>query len=333
MAIYQQANVAPRTSPLGFCLRMVSATITMMALLLLATWAGEARSSSSGITGRTLKDGSSLGCGSCHSPDKTLGVSISGPTSLAAGAQGAYTINISGGTATRKMGTNIAASDGTLSESSIYLQKPDDDLTHNSTNKDTDASGNGTFSFNYTVPGGAAVGSTHTIYAAARVDTEWNNATSLVITVPKLNQTITFGAQASPRTYSNGGTFLISPLASASSGLSIAYSTADTSICTVSGTTVTMQGAGTCTIRANQGGNGTYNAAAQVSRSVTINPGNQSITFGSQVVTPSFSTGGTFNLSPAASASSGLAIQYSSLTTGVCTKAASGTVEIGRAHV
>ena len=301
---------------------------TILVMFLLSMWAGEAQSSSSGITSRTLKDGSSLGCGSCHSPDKTLGVSISGPTTLAAGALGSYTVNISGGSASSKMGVNIAASTDALSEVSSFLQKPDDDLAHNSTDLNTDGSGVGSFSFRFTMPAGSAVGSTRTLYAAARVGGEWNNASNFVVTVPKLNQTISFGAQPSPRTYSNGGTFSISPQASATSSLSITYTSDTPSVCTTPGTTsttVTMQGAGTCTIRANQNGNSTYNAAPDVTRSITINKGNQSITFGSQVVTPSFSTGGSFNLSPAASASSGLAIQYSSLTNSVCTKSMSGT--------
>lgn len=304
-----------------------SLALAAFAALLLMMWSGNALSSSTGITGRTLKSGNNLGCGSCHSPNQTLGVAINGPSSLAAGAQGTFTVDISGGANTAKMGVDIAASSGTLSETSSYLQVSGSEVTHNSTDLNTNASGVGSFTFKYTVPAGAAVGSTYTLYAAARNSGEWNNASNFVVTVPKLNQTITFSAQTSPRTYSTGATFSISPVATASSNLAITYTSDTPSVCTTPGTTsttVTMQGAGTCTIRANQNGNSTYNAAPDVTRSITINKGNQSITFGSQVVTPSFSTGGTFNLSPAASASSGLAIQYSSLTTGVCTKAASG---------
>ncbi|HEX4858802.1 MAG TPA: choice-of-anchor V domain-containing protein, partial [Usitatibacteraceae bacterium] len=304
---------------------------TALACLLagsLAFFGNEAIAYSSGITGRTNKDGGT-GCGSCHSPNQTLVVSITGPSTLAAGTSATYTVNISGGTASTKMGVNIAASSNNLSESSTYLQKPDDDLTHTSTDLNTSGTGAGSFTFTFTMPSGLAVGSTRTLYAAARVNTEWNHATNFVITVPKLNQTITFPAQTSPRTYSTGATFSISPVATASSGLAITYTSDTPAVCTTPGTTsttVTMQGAGTCTIRANQNGNATYNAAPDVTRSITINKGNQSITFGSQVVTPSFATGGSFNLSPAATASSGLAIVYSSTTSGICTKPSSGTL-------
>ncbi len=322
MSLNQTISGASQNARMKFCRLPTLAASTVIAMFFFVTWAGEAIGSSGGISGRTNKDGGA-GCGSCHSPSQTLGVSISGPTTLAAGALGNYTVNISGGTASRKMGVNIAASADALSEVLTGLSKPNDDLTHNSTDVNTNGSGAGSFAFRFTMPAGSAVGSTRTLYAAARVDGEWNHATNFVITVPKLNQTITFNAQASPRTYSPGATFSVSPTASATSGLSITYTSDTPSVCSMPGTTsttVTMQGAGTCTIRANQSGNSNYNAATSVTRSITINKGNQSVTFGSQVVAPSFSTGGTFNLSPSASASSGLAINYSSITTGVCTK-------------
>ena len=89
----------------------------------------------------------------------------------------------------------------------------------------------------------------------------------------KQNQTITFGAQTTPRTYAVGGTFAINPTATASSGLAVTYSSTTPTICTVSGTTVTMTAAsGTCTLAANQAGNGTYNAAPQVTQIVEIDP-------------------------------------------------------------
>ena len=136
---------------------------------------------------------------------------------------------------------------------------------------------------------------------------------------PKSNQTITFGAQTSPRTYSTGGTFAISPTATASSGLAVTYSSTTTGVCTVSGTTVTMVTAGTCTIAADQAGNTSYNAAPQVTRSVTINKANQTITFGAQTSPLTYSPSGTFAINPTATASSGLTVTYSSTTTSVCT--------------
>ncbi len=309
----------------------ISIFFTVAVMALAAGWADVADAYSTGITGRTLKntDPASRGCGQCHSPDATLGVSITGDATVAAGASSVYTVNVSGATTNDNIGVNIAASSGTLSESATNLYVSGGEITHTGTLANTGTGTTGSYSFTYTVPVGAAVGSTRTLYAAARAGLEWNHATNFVVTVPKFSQTITFPAQTSPRTYSIGATFSISPAASASSGLAITYTSDTPTICTTPGstsTTVTMQGAGLCTIRANQDGNATYFAAADVIRSITINKGNQSVTFGSQVVTPSYSSGGTFNLSPAATASSGLAIVYVPVTPSICTKAASGIV-------
>jgi hypothetical protein len=82
-------------------------------------------------------------------------------------------------------------------------------------------------------------------------------------------QSITFGAQAA-RTFASGGTFAINPLATASSGLAVAYSSLTTGVCTVSGSTVTMISTGTCTLAADQAGNGTYAAASQVTQNVVL---------------------------------------------------------------
>jgi len=138
-----------------------------------------------------------------------------------------------------------------------------------------------------------------------------------------VNQTITFNAQTTPtRTYSAGGTFAISPTATASSGLAVSYSSLTTAVCTVAATTVTIVGAGTCTIAANQAGNTTYGPAPQVTQNVTINKANQTITFNAQTTpTRTYSTGGTFAISPLATTTSGLAIAYSSTTPSVCTVA------------
>ncbi|WP_143198663.1 Ig-like domain repeat protein [Bradyrhizobium sp. AS23.2] len=88
--------------------------------------------------------------------------------------------------------------------------------------------------------------------------------------VGPIGQTITFGAQAA-QTFVGGGTFAINPLATASSGLAVAYSSLTTGVCTVSGSTVTMISAGTCTLAADQAGNGTtYAAASQVTQNVAL---------------------------------------------------------------
>jgi len=83
----------------------------------------------------------------------------------------------------------------------------------------------------------------------------------------KTDQTISF---TPPTTPAGAGTSA-ALVATATSGLAVTFSTSSAAtICTVSGTTVTYVGAGTCTINANQAGNGTYNAAPQVTRTVSV---------------------------------------------------------------
>ncbi len=94
--------------------------------------------------------------------------------------------------------------------------------------------------------------------------------------VAKGDQTITFGAlsnvaiSASPLTLS----------ATATSALTVAFSSTTTSVCTVSGVTLTLVAQGTCSVDANQTGNGTWNAASAVSRSFTVMPASLALSTG-----------------------------------------------------
>ena len=107
---------------------------------------------------------------------------------------------------------------------------------------------------------------TFTVTATNAIGTSAASVASNSIT-PKASQTITFtdpGAQ-------NFGT---SPTLSATStsGLTPTFTSSTTGVCTItSGGALTFVTAGTCTIDADQAGNGTYNAATTVSRSFTVN--------------------------------------------------------------
>lgn len=134
---------------------------------------------------------------------------------------------------------------------------------------------------------------------------------NLAITVNKLNQTITFNALAT-KLYSDG-TFALT--ATASSSLSVSYTSSNTSVATVSGSTVTIVGVGTSTITAKQAGNAIYNAASDVTQLLTVNKGNQVITF--TIAVPR--TVGDAPLTMNGSSTSGLSITYSSSNTAVAT--------------
>jgi hypothetical protein len=125
------------------------------------------------------------------------------------------------------------------------------------------------------------------------------------------SQTITFG----PLSSQPYGTAPFTLTASASSGLTVKYASTTTTVCTVSGATVTLVKAGTCTIRASQAGNANWAAATPVSQSFTVTKASQTITFPSLHNVP-LSTG---SITVSATASSGLTVAFASTTTKVCT--------------
>jgi phosphodiesterase/alkaline phosphatase D-like protein len=86
-------------------------------------------------------------------------------------------------------------------------------------------------------------------------------------TTLKFSQTITFGALP-VKTYGDAD---FAPGATASSGLTVTYSSSNTSVATIVSGEIHIVGAGTCTIYADQAGNSTYYAASQKSQLFTVN--------------------------------------------------------------
>ena len=130
------------------------------------------------------------------------------------------------------------------------------------------------------------------------------------------SQTITFGALTNQP-------FGAGPLtldATASSGLGVIFTSTSSSVCTISGATVTLTGAGTCTIQATQPGNSNYAAAPSVSQHFIVTPASQTITFGA-ISNQSLGTG---ELALNATASSGLPVTFKSTTLAVCTVSGAG---------
>ncbi|MDZ7590162.1 MAG: hypothetical protein U5L05_05600 [Rubrivivax sp.] len=107
--------------------------------------------------------------------------------------------------------------------------------------------------------------------------------------------------------------------ATASSGLPVSFDSVTPLVCTVNGSTLTLTGAGTCTVTAEQAGDATFAAAAPVSNTLAVDPAAQSITF----VSPGNQVLGTEPAPLNAIASSGLEVSFASTTPDVCT--ASGT--------
>jgi RHS repeat-associated protein len=78
-------------------------------------------------------------------------------------------------------------------------------------------------------------------------------------------QTITFNSISAQQV---GGSVAL--VATASSGLTVSFTSETTSVCTVSGSTATLLTAGTCTIQATQPGNSVYAPAPAVTQSFTV---------------------------------------------------------------
>lgn len=86
------------------------------------------------------------------------------------------------------------------------------------------------------------------------------------------NQQITFTQPADQQL----GSGPVTVQATASSGLTVSISSLTPSICSVSGSSVTVKAVGTCTLRASQAGDGiSYSTAASVFRSFEVTPGPQ----------------------------------------------------------
>jgi glycosidase len=96
-------------------------------------------------------------------------------------------------------------------------------------------------------------------------DTAYNSiGGSAVLSVAKADQTVTLSGV--PASITAPQSFTVS--ASASSGLPVSLSVSGS--CSLSGTTVTTSGAGTCIVTASQDGDDNYNQAASVSQSATV---------------------------------------------------------------
>jgi len=127
----------------------------------------------------------------------------------------------------------------------------------------------------------------------------------------KLNQTVSFEYLA-PHNLSEGSFVL---RATATSGLSVAFLSSDTTIATIKDSIVTLIKPGTVDITATQSGNSKYYAAGRVTRSLTVNEDNnavkkdQTITFALNDTVWKVSKG---YLTLKATASSGLPVTFTS---------------------
>ena len=215
------------------------------------------------------------------------------------------------------------------------------------------ASGAGTLAYlDFAVNAGAVAGMTSPLAIADgtasgqhAVDLAWSqsvghsNGVVRVVSLPP--QAITFGP-LSPRAYGSGS-FALS--ATASSGLPVSYVSSDLGVVTISGSNVTLVGAGTATITASQAGDGVYGAANNVSQLLTVNPGAATVTLDNlsqtydgtarsvtaTTVPASLTVGFTYGGSATAPTAAGSYIVVGTVTDANCQGSATNTLVIGKA--
>ncbi len=157
------------------------------------------------------------------------------------------------------------------------------------------------------------------IYSKALSQTEITAIYNAAFLLP---QTLTFGT--APTVVVNGTGTVSATSATPNSGNPITFSTTSTDCSVTAAGVVTGIHAGTnnCVITATQAGNATYDTGT-ATQTFNIGKANQTLTFAAQSpASQVFVAAATFAVNPAAtsaSPNSGVAIVYSSLTTGVCT--------------
>lgn len=164
---------------------------------------------------------------------------------------------------------------------------------------------------------------TVTITAYQAGDDVFNAAAAVpqAVNIIKGNQTITF-AQPAAKTFGDAAFSLV---ATSSSGLAVTFVSSNTSVATITGSTVTILASGTTDITASQAGNANYNAASNVIQTLTVNKANQTITF--NALTPKLVGDAAFDLT--ATASSGLSVTYASSNSAVATVSGNTLTVVG----
>lgn len=168
------------------------------------------------------------------------------------------------------------------------------------------------------ISGTPVLAGSYTFTVRSTEDAGYHVDITYTLAVGGVSQTIAFAAQPA-QTFVANGTFALNPVATASSGLAVSYSSQSAGVCSISGTTVTMSAAGSCVIAADQAGDASYLAAPQVTQTIAIGKAAQAIGgFLANPAAPVYAPGGTFAVSATGGASAN-PVLFASTTPGVCT--------------
>lgn len=157
---------------------------------------------------------------------------------------------------------------------------------------------------------------TYTVVAVFRSWTATSSA-SAAVTVAQAPQAITFTSSPVNPTY--GGTYTVTATGGGS-GKPVVFSSATTSVCTVSGPTVSFVGAGGCTVNADQAGSTYYSAAPTVAQSFAVARAAQTISFTSTAPANAVVAGATYTVAASGGASgSSVVFSIDAASNGACT--------------
>ncbi len=165
-------------------------------------------------------------------------------------------------------------------------------------------------------PNGIAIDSSGNIFIADTFNAAIRMVASVGSSTPSLTaQTIRFNAPF-PGTVGGNGALT----ATASSGLTVTFTSNTPSICTVSGNSVAYIAAGTCSITASQPGNATYAAATPVTQSLTVSGSVTAIT----ITSPAIASSPTPTISGTATAGGNISINIDGKIVGLVSANANG---------
>ncbi len=142
------------------------------------------------------------------------------------------------------------------------------------------SSANLSVSFNSSTPSVCSVSGTTvtmlsvgdcTLSATQTGDANYTAATPVTrtVTLGKASQTVAFDAATPTRKTLGDAPFMVTATGGAS-GNAVVLGSSTPTVCSVSGNTVTLLAAGTCTLTANQAGNDNYAAATEVRHQITV---------------------------------------------------------------
>jgi hypothetical protein len=156
---------------------------------------------------------------------------------------------------------------------------------------------------------------TYTVALTVMLSGGTSDGTAKQVFVGQKLQTSAFTSSPPPAATVGGLTYLVEASATSGVAVALAIDPSSSSVCSISGATVSFIGAGTCTIDANQAGNAEYKAAPQVQQSFAVSKKSQTSAFTSSPP-PAATVGSTYTV--AAVASSGLPVLLSSTLPSVC---------------